>query len=152
MKAIYVKVVKCCYCTREFAISKSTHRFCSTSCRSASHSLSKRFLKKDLSQPNKISLVENWQFPLLANEKEGYKPSFIKDAASSSIPYLLGEIVKSLKGVNNSDIMEAILKNQAGITELQKELKIVKNQLNVKNSIPDPPKSPPGGGGVTLLN
>jgi len=102
--------------------------------------------KKEKIPVDSMKSIQDVLIPGNRKVSEGdYKPNFLKDTASSSIPVLLTEIIKSLKGVNNSDIMGAIIKNQAELVELNRELKELKEKLSAQ-------KSKPPGGGLTLMN
>jgi hypothetical protein len=169
MKAQYFKISICQHCNKEFQIARSDQKFCSTSHRAANHSLKKRLAIKlaikDTSVPKfQNSPIEKEQLPTsqpsiidhnvlqtgLVIDQQDYKSTFLKDLAAAALANTAIEGIKSLKGVNNSDIMEMLRANNAALMEITNQLIALKEEQNVKNSKSDSADYTPIS--VNLLN
>lgn len=169
MKAQYVKMATCQHCNKEFQIARSDQKFCSTSHRAANHSLKKRLaiklaikdipipkfqnsaIEKESLPSNQPSIIDqNALQTELVIEQEGYKPTFLKDLAAAAIPSIAIEAIKSLKGVNSSDVMEVLREYKTALMEINNQLMALKEQQKEKNSKSDLAEHTPIS--VPLLN
>ena len=169
MKAHYVKMATCHHCNREFQIARSDHKFCSTSHRAANHSLKKRLaiklaikdipipkfqnspIEKEQLLTSQPSIIDHNVLQTgLVIDQQDYKPTFLKDLAAAALANTAIEGIKSLKGVNNSDIMEMLIANNAALMEINNQLLALKEEQNVKYSKSDSADYTPIS--VNLLN
>ncbi len=169
MKAQYVKMAICHHCNMEFQIARSDHKFCSTSHRAANYSLKKRLANKlalleTSSAHNAKSAIEEEVKPAkpingvnqvivpeqILEGQDPYQPNFLKDLMAAAIPTLLNESIKSLKQINNSQIMELLSKNQDTLLEINDKVNALKEELHLKVSAPDSDTHTPIS--VNLLN
>lgn len=162
MKAQYIKTAQCHHCNKDFQIARSDQKFCSTSHRAANHSLKKRRVgeltkKNETTLRNLLAVLETT--PLPANQvtvienslvptnqvsgQDDYKSSFLKDTLSSALALAINEFIKTLKEVNNSNIMEGVKNNQAELIKLNEGLTALKEQIELMNSKKDSDNSSP---------
>jgi hypothetical protein len=124
----------CNHCFKEYNQVKSNQKFCSTSCRVASHNMNK---DKNID----ISGLKKTELPAIANPKTFNE--YILELTKLLAPSAVENLIKTLRGINNSDLskkLDQIILSQKALD------KIIKNQNVLISKIdsliePDPPSN-----------
>jgi hypothetical protein len=100
------RVGMCLHCAKQFIKSRSDKKFCTSSCRSASHQMNNR--KKG--STNKFR----------KDATNGTK-DHLADVGKASVAPLAIEVIKKLRGHANGDILKEIKQQRAYFTKLEQE-------------------------------
>lgn len=105
----------CQHCFKEYVQKKSNQKFCSASCRVGNHNLNKP-------QARVISRTSQVK---VQNAIKKTNSEHMLDLAKSSAPIAIDNLVKSIRGINNSDLnqkLNVIINNQSEIKQKLNQL------------------------------
>ena len=117
MKNKYNRVGTCLHCTKEFLLTRSDKKFCTVTCRSASHQMNTR----------KTHNVKAGAVTLTKDNKD-----HIADVGKASLAPLVIEGIKKLRGHANSDILYEIKQQRAYFSKLEQENQWYSNQYKLQ--------------------
>ena len=121
------RIVECTHCRKEFRIVRTGHRFCSNSCRVASHQMEKRSAnaqknEPQLFQPDSVGFPNQIQPPAPKHE-------FLINVAGTTVSLAIMEAIKKFMGMSTGDIMMQIKKMEQDQLNFQNETRLKEQKM-----------------------